>query len=234
MIGASAGFLFGSAMQHLFGPHAVSNPSAFALVGMGAFLAATTHAPVMAMLMLFELTLDYHLILGCVIAYYVSIKIERRSIYSESLQRKGASYFDEPLAEVQLADLIKPNPLAVLETAAFREIGHDFITQRFNYLYVVDAQHRFKGAISLHDIKGYLNQPELADLVIARDIMREDFRTIERHISVRGALEQFSHHDGERLPVVSDRASGKLVGSLSKTDLILALSHRDSEATQEK
>ncbi|MGI9113677.1 MAG: ClcB-like voltage-gated chloride channel protein [Chthoniobacterales bacterium] len=238
MIGASAGFLFGTGVEYLFGVHATSSPSAFALVGMGAFLAATTHAPIMAMLMLFELTLDYHLILplmlGCIVAYYVSVRIEPRSIYSESLKRKGASYFDERLADVRLAELVKPNPVAVLETAPFHEIGQDFITQRFNYLYVVDRQHRFKGAISLHDIKAYLNEPELANLVIARDIMREDFRTIDRDISVRGALDEFSHHDGERLPVVSDRTSRKLVGSLSKTDLILALSHRESEATQEK
>ena len=237
-LGASAGFLFGTATEHLLGPTIVSQPAVFALVGMGAFLAATTHAPVMAILMIFELTLDYQIILplmlACVLAYYTSINIERRSIYSESLKRKGASYFDQRLADVHVLDLLKKNPPSVLETAPFREIGRDFIAQRFNYLYVVDGARHFKGAISLHDIKAYLNQPELAELVIARDIMREDFPVIDRQTSLRDALQRFSQHDGERLPVVADAKSAELIGTVSKTDLVLALAHRDSEATQEK
>lgn len=238
LIGASFGFLFGAVAQALGGTRFISEPSAFALVGMGAFLAATIHAPIVAILMIFELTLDYQIILplmlACVIAYYTSIRIERRSIYSEALKRKGASYFDERLAGVRVLDLMKPNPSAVLETAPFREVGRDFINQRFNYLYVVDSAKRFKGAISLHDIKEYLNQPELAEVVIARDIMREEFPTIDPEISVRDALDRFSMHDGERLPVLAANDSSELLGSISKTDLLLALAHRDSEATQEK
>ena len=74
-VGASVGFLFGDGDQHFLGQLA-TNPSAFALVGMGAFLAATTRAPIMAIIMIFELTLDYQIILplmlACVVAYYIS------------------------------------------------------------------------------------------------------------------------------------------------------------------
>lgn len=238
LIGASSGFLFGTLTRYLLGASITSDPAVFALVGMGAFLAATTHAPVMALLMVFELTLDYQIILplmlASVIAYYISISLERRSIYSESLKRKGALFFDERLAHVRVADLLKRDPLTVLETARFREIGQDFITNRFNYIYVVDDARHFKGAISLHDIKGYLRDPDLADLVIARDVMRFDFPTIECDTSVRDALQRFSKHDGERLPVVANNESAELLGTVSKTDLILALAHRDSEATEEK
>ena len=69
-VGASFGFLFGDGAAHLPG-HWVANPSAFALVGMGAFLAATTHAPIMAMIMIFELTLDYQIILPLMLACVV-------------------------------------------------------------------------------------------------------------------------------------------------------------------
>jgi CIC family chloride channel protein len=238
LIGASSGFLFGTLARYLLGASVTSDPAVFALVGMGAFLAATTHAPVMAMLMIFELSLDYQIILplmlASVVAYYISISIERRSIYSESLKRKGASLFDDRLAHVRVADLLKPDPLAVLETARFREIGQDFIRHRFNYLYVVDPARHFKGAISLHDIKAYLNDPALADLVIARDVMRFDFPMIDRETSIRDALQRFSEHEGERLPVVANAESAELIGTVSKTDLILALAHRDSEQTQEK
>lgn len=224
-IGASLGFLFGNGAQHLPG-HFTVNPSAFALVGMGAFLAAATHAPIMAIMMIFELTLDYQIILplmlACVVAYYTSVSIEKRSIYAEALKRKGAGDYRKQLAELHVRDIMKPNPLTVLSTAGFAEIAEKFIATRFNYLYVTQ-QDRFLGAISLHDIKNYLNSPELAKVVIAGDIVRESFPFIRQDVSLTKALEQFSRHDGERLPVVSDSGDHRLIGSIAKTDVILAL-----------
>jgi CIC family chloride channel protein len=200
------------------------NPSAFAIVGMGAFLAAATHAPIMAIVMIFELTLDHQIILplmlACVVGYYTSLKIEKRSIYAEPLKRKGAGDYAKQLAELHVRDLMKPNPLTISPTTGFSEIGEKFINSRFNYLYVTDHG-RFLGAISLHDIKSYLNTPDLAKVVIAGDILRDSFPVVRASASLAHAMERFSHHDSERLPVVSlDR---ELVGSISKTDVILAL-----------
>ena len=224
-VGASLGYLFGVATGRL--PLGLTtNPSAFAIVGMGAFLAATTHAPIMAIIMIFELTLDYQIILplmlACVIGYYVSVSIEKRSIYSEALKRKGAGDYRHQLAELHVRDLMKPDPLTVTPTARFAEIGQKFIANRFNYLYVTE-EGRFVGAISLHDIKNYLNAPELAEVVIAGDILREDIPTIEPAATLNEALDRFARHLGERLPVVTNHDAQRLVGSLAKTDVILAL-----------
>ena len=224
-VGASLGYLFGvTAGQLPFG--LTTNPSAFALVGMGAFLAATTHAPIMAIIMIFELTLDYQIILplmlACVVGYYVSVSFEKRSIYSEALKRKGAGDYRQQLAELHVRDLMKPDPITVSPTARFAEIGQKFIANRFNYLYVAE-EGRFIGAISLHDIKNYLNAPELAELVIAGDILREDIPTLEPAETLNEALDCFTRHQGERLPVVTDEGTHRLIGSLAKTDVILAL-----------
>ena len=223
-IGASVGFLFGTGAQHV--TNLPINPSAFALVGMGAFLAAATHAPIMAVVMIFEMTFDYQIILplmlACVVGYYTSVSIEKRSIYAEALKRKGAGDSRKQLAELHVRDLMKPKPLTVAPTAGFAEIGEKFITTRFNYLYVTDHG-RFVGAISLHDIKNFLNTPELATVVIARDILHETFPALRPDASLTEALERFSHHDGERLPVISDPNGQALIGSVSKTDVILAL-----------
>ena len=223
-IGASLGFLFGNGAQHLLG-HLNVNPSAFALVGMGAFLAAATHAPIMAIIIIFELTLDYQIILplmlACVVGYYTSVSIEKRSIYSEALKRKGAGDYRRQLAELHVRDIMKPDPLVVSPNAGFAEIAQKFIATRFNYLYVVE-HNGFLGAISLHDIKNYLNSPELAKVVIAGDILRESFPPAVRpDASLTEALERFRNHDGERLPVVS--YDQRLIGSVAKTDVILAL-----------
>jgi len=222
-VGASLGFLFGTVTHDVTGSASV-NPSAFAIVGMGAFLAAATHAPIMAIIMIFELTLDHQIILplmlACVVGYYTSVNIEKRSIYAEALKRKGAGDYAKQLAELHVRDLMKPNPLTISPTTGFSEIGEKFIDSRFNHLYVTDNG-RFLGAISLHDIKSYLNTPDLAKVVIAGDILHDSFPVVRASASLAQAMEGFSHHDGERLPVVShDR---ELVGSISKTDVILAL-----------
>jgi len=231
--GACVGFLFCAGVQHIW-HGAVLVPSAFAVVGMGAFLAATTHAPIMAIIILFELTLDYQIILplmlACVVAHYVSLGFEDKSIYAESLKRKGAGAFEQQLASLSVADLMKKNPVTVLENSRFSEIAHCFITHRFNYLYVVDAAQHFKGVISLHDIKSYLSDPELAEIVIARDIMQETFQTVTPYESLAEALNKFSRHDGERLPVTD--TDSQLFGTVSKSDVLLALAERDKASSK--
>jgi CIC family chloride channel protein len=223
-VGASFGFLFGQGLQQLAGPSLI--PSAFALVAMGAFLAATTHAPMMAIIMIFELTLDYEIILplmlSCVIAYYTSVSLEKRSIYADAYKRKGGGDYRRQLSELHVRDLMKPVPFTLQPTARFAEIGEKFIAGRMNYLYVTN-QGRFIGAVSLHDIKSYLNSPELAAIVIAGDVMRDAFPFVRPEASLAQAMERFVDHDGERLPVVSNSGEHQLMGSISKTDVILAL-----------
>ena len=229
--GACLGYLFAQGVQ-TFWPGPPLAPIAFAVVGMGAFLAATTHAPLMAIIMLFELTLNHQLILplmlACVIAHYASLAFEKRSIYADSLLRKGSAQFEHRLEHMLVGDLMKTDPVTVRMNAPFTDIAQQFVTNRFNYLYVTDPQGLFKGAISLHDIKSYLHEPDLAALVIAGDIVRSPFPTIGVGESMQSALEKFSRHDGERLPVLAE--SGKrLIGSLAKTDLLLALAERQSK-----
>ena len=228
--GASLGYLFGQGVDFIWPGHTQPVLSVFTLVGMGAFLSATTHAPIMAIIMLFEMTLDYDIILplmlACVVSHYVATAIEPASIYSESLKRKGAAFVRQQLAAFRVADLMKRDPVTVGEVSSFAEVAENFLTNRFNYLYVVGDHHRFKGAISLHDVKNYLNEPELAHVVIARDIVREQFPVLGPDESLTDALNVFSRHDGERLPVMDNFEDRTLVGSISKTDLILALAEQ--------
>ncbi|MDP9292665.1 MAG: chloride channel protein, partial [Verrucomicrobiota bacterium] len=235
-VGACLGYIFAHLAQ-LVCPAAPLNATASTLIGMGAFLAATTHAPIMAIIMLFELTLDYQIILplmlACVIAHYTSRAFETDSIYSESLMRKGAGWFRERLADLRVVDLMKPNPPAVSDLAAFNEIAHNFLTHRFHYLYVVDGAGSFKGVVSLHDVKSYLNDPALAGIVIAKDILQEKFPTIAPGQTLVEALDEFSRHPGERLPVTDGAAGGgRLLGSISKSDVMLALVERAGQESK--
>lgn len=84
LLGASTGWLFGSEIL-LFYPSLGADPVYFSAVAMGAFLAGTSHAPIMAILMIFEMTLDanlvFPLILSALIAGYLSRILHPRSIY---------------------------------------------------------------------------------------------------------------------------------------------------------
>lgn len=229
--GASMGYLFGLVVRAVW-PGTPPVVDVFVLVGMGALLAGTTHAPIMAIIMLFEMTLDYEIILplmlACVVAHYTADAIEPASIYSESLKRKGAAFMRQQLTALRVADLMKKDPVSVPEVSRFAEIAESFLTHRFNYLFVVGEDHRFRGAISLHDVKSYLNDPELASIVIARDIVQDQFPSVAVDESLTDALGVFSRHDGERLPVTSDLTDRTLVGSISKSDVLLALSEQSS------
>jgi len=226
-MGAGAGLLFGTLLHHFF-PGAAVDPRAFALVGMGAFLSAATHAPIMAVIMLFEMTLSYDIILPLllcsVIAYYTSKSLKGSSLYSEVLKRKAATVPDPTLGEGRVADMMRPNPPLVFANAHFAEVARLFLNVRVNNLYVVDEAGKFLGVVSLHDIKPYLAEPDLAELVIARDILREDFPRVAPDQLLTEALAGFLGIVAERLPVVDH--DGLLRGSLAKGDLLLALVER--------
>jgi CIC family chloride channel protein len=224
-MGASVGYLFGTAV-HTVWPAGAAAPEAFALVGMGAFLSAATYAPVMAVIMLFEMTLSYDIILPLmlcsVLAYYTAKGLEGQSLYSESLRRKAAEVPADILPAGRVRDLMKLKPPVMPATARFADIARMFLTVRVNNVYVVDAEGRFLGAVSLHDIKPYLGNPDLTELVIASDIMRDDFPRIGPEQSLSDGLGAFLGVSDERLPVVEPEG-GQLVGSLAKGDLLLAL-----------
>jgi CIC family chloride channel protein len=225
-IGAAIGMLYGQAVLFL-APDLRSDPAMYGLVGMGAFIAATTGAPLMAILMAFELTLDYaiapFLMVNCVVAYYCSSIFERRFMYGESLERKGAAFFNQQLAEVSIRDLVRLDPLTLAKNATFAKIAETFVQHRFQHIYIVDKEKRLLGAVSLHDVKTFLDRPELETVVIAADIMNEDFPCVSPLQGMSEALHKFSEANSERLPVVDDLSSKRLIGSISKTDIILHL-----------
>ncbi len=88
-VGAALGALYGTGLQALFPAGDLSAVSSYAVVGMGALLAATTYAPLMSILMIFEMTLSYEvmlpLMLACITAYVIAHRIRPDSVYAKSL-----------------------------------------------------------------------------------------------------------------------------------------------------
>jgi len=223
LVGGIMGGLFGIPVHEAF-PLSTAEPNAYALVGMGAMLAATTLAPLMAILILFEMTLDYDIVLplmlACVTAYTAARAFGGKSIYAAALSLPAPAA--APLDTLLVRDLMRADPPRIDENARFQTIVETFVTHRHHNLYVVGRDGRFRGVIPLHEIKPFLTDPELGKLAIAQDVLREEFPTVSPDSTLRETLARFEGHSGERLPVVDENRM--LVGSISKSDLLLTLS----------
>lgn len=233
-VGTGIGFFFGTFIQTVFGLP-VEEPGAFALIGMGAFLAASTRAPIMAIMLIFELTLDYAVILplmlACVIAHFVANSLSVPGIYRETLRRKGRWEFDSELRRTRVGDIMKVDPPTAHPEMPFEEVCRLFLGSRHNFLFVVEESRRFVGVIALHDIKNFLSNLDLARVVIARDLVRENFPSLAPDDYLTTVFERFSRHEGERLPVLSTDGECKLLGSISKADALLAFAEQPEMRT---
>ena len=195
---------------------------------MGCFLAAMTRAPIMSILIIFEMTHDdatiMPLMLACVAAFYVARGISPESVYSRQLHG-NKTQSETPLFLLHVRDLMKKDPLCVMETSGFGADRSDAASHTFKHLYVVDANRRFLGAIALQDLKPFLHDTDLPQVVIALDLMHDDVPVLTSDASLKESLEVFARHDGERLPVLDNTRDRRLVGSLAKTDVLLTLAH---------
>lgn len=227
LVGAAIGAVYGGPVHALL-PSVTGGQHSYAVVGMGAFLAATTHAPLTAMVILFDMTLNHDvvlpLMLACVAAYGASKALRKDSIYARVLNQGESEDSGKRLADLHVRDLVKPDPPCVRENDRFDLITATFARNQHHNLYVVDTNGRFRGVIPLHEIKPYLHDERLASVVIAHDLLVEEFPRIGPDATLEEALAKFTHHPGERLPVV-DGEVGWLVGSITKTDVMLTIAH---------
>lgn len=224
--GAALGFLLASAAGLLF-PHAGLAPAGFAVVGMGAFLAAATQAPMMAILMIFEMSLQYQIMLPLMVAV-VAAHVTARSLgtgtlYSEALHSGPRTVFDKPLGRVTAGDLMRLRLRTVVPGAKFREVARQFLRAPARELFVAEPDGRFAGAILMGDVRPYLRDVDLAEVVSARDIARDDVPALDFGLGLPEAMAVFSRCTHESLPVV-EGPERKLVGTLQRSDLFLAVS----------
>lgn len=225
-IGGAMGFGVGTLVQHV-APGAAADPAAYALVGMGAMLAGTTHAPIMAILMIFELSLNYSLLLplmlACATASLLAHTLSPDSIYTAALKHKGAS-LDNPEAKVmtslKVRDIMRREFESVAPHTPLPQILDKFLEGRHNHIYVADADQRFLGAIGLHDLKEALQEREEISFIIAHDLMRPAFEVTTPGEELARVMERLWAQDCERIPVVADGESRRLVGTVSKRDIL--------------
>jgi chloride channel protein, CIC family len=223
-VGAALGQVFGQAVHALWPAAAATAASgaAYTIVGMGAFLAAATGAPLMAILMIFEMTLSYQvmlpLMLACVIAYFLARGVGGPSMYEITTRHRREEEARMRLRATQMHELIRPAETVLPLDAGMDEMLAMFGSHPVKYLYVVDADERYQGVVALRDLA---TLPPGAETRRARDFVRRDtLPLITPDMSLAEASRQFQLHHGERLPAVKSEADPLLLGVVYKTALL--------------
>jgi CIC family chloride channel protein len=231
-VGAALGCLFGQAMHGLW-PGLVSAPAAYAIVGMGAFLAAATGAPLMAILMMFEMTLSYQvmlpLMLACVIAYFLARASGGVPMYEITARRQRDEVARLRLRATQMIELVKPAETVLPLHAPMADMLAMFDRHPVKYLYVVDDAGRYQGVVALRDLVAAPSRGQPG--TTARDFLRCGLLPlVTPEMALADAYRQFQVHHGERLPVVQSLADPLLLGVVYKTALLDAYARLQPQA----
>jgi CIC family chloride channel protein len=224
MTGGTFGWLAGELLPGF------SAVSGYALVGMGALLAGTTHAPVTAILLIFELSGSYHIILpllmACILSTITASLLKRGSIYSLKLLRRGVeiSHGREQtiLKSITVRDVMIDDVKSVLESTPMVKVVDLFKKFNLSCLSVVNHQGELVGMISFHDIAGAASEEEMSYLLIARDMADTEVDTVVPTDTLDTVLEKMEAEKVGQLPVVAEDGSGKLMGLVVERDVINA------------
>lgn len=227
MAGGIFGWLFNSPLPLPHGGAGIEI-GAYALVGSSAMLAGCGHAPLTAIMMVFELTNDYRLILPIMIASVFGLLVSRRlfkdSIYTFRLTRMGEKVYHgadmSALTRITVGQVYDRKPDLVTEEMTLNQILNVLQSSRYSDLPVTDSQGRFLGMISFQDLRTILLESGLADLILARDVLREDVLTVSPTDTLLDALNRFGLHDLDHLPVVDPENRSRLLGLLTRSDVM--------------
>ncbi len=221
-IGAALGGAFGSLLTMLF-PSLGINPATFALVGMAAALAGAVHAPLTAVILLFEMTNDYRIILPLMFAVAISLVIsqwlQKDSVYAMGLARHGIRLDRgrdvEILSAITVGEAMHVGTVTLPESLPLDEAATRLAQTRHHGLPVVDADGNLSGILTVQDIE--MSQGETVGEASTREV-----EVAFPDKSLNMALRRISHRDIGRLPIVARENPRKLLGVLRRADIIHA------------
>ncbi len=228
-MGAMLGGAYGRGLDAIF-PSLGLSPGAYAMVGMGAMLTAAVRCPITAILLLFELTGSYQVILpimaACAVATPVARILLKRGMYHSRLEEMGGPAGELPetrlLAAVPVGDIIRRDVVTLAASTPYRKILRVIATSDQLVFPVLDADRRLLGALTFADLRGHLDAAELAELVVAADATSPDVPTLHESETLDKAMHVFASSDLEEIPVVADGDDPAFVGVLTRRQAFAA------------
>ena len=234
-LGAMLGSFFGG-LVNIFFPEWTADLGAYALVAMGGVVGAATHGPIAAILIIFELTSEYKIILPLMITTIIATlfaqRLHKESIYTLKLARKGISIFEgretNVLRSLKVEDVVKQSIEVVNENESFQNVLSKVVNSSNNYIYVKTLNDQITGYISIQDIRStLLDFDTLKDLLIAGDIANPLSVVIRERDNLDFVMKQFGRTDMDELPVLTKRnGTDEIIGSIRQRDVIEAYNHQ--------
>ena len=232
LLGSMAGGVFGSAAHWLL-PAVTASPGAYSIVGMAGVLSGTIHGPLSAILILFEMTDNYRIILplmiACIISFIASSQINQESIFTLKLVRRGvnikAGKEINVLKSILVQDAMNPAPETIYEGLSLESLTRRISESKYHSFPVVDSFGNLTGILSYADYHEVLHMQQLERLIVAKDMATRNVITVYRDDTLDAALEKIAARDFSILPVVSRKKPNKLLGIITRRDIIGAYNH---------
>jgi len=228
------GAMLGGAMGSLFSAWqpAIAGPSgSYALVGMAAVFAACARAPLTAMLIVFEMSNDYSLILPLMVAAVTASHLAQvlfpESIYSIKLTRRGIKFSEgrdmDIMQGVQVGEVMNEEPVTIYKNQSLAELYQQFQETNFLGFPVLDEQGKLWGIVTLQDMEESLvdTAANLRGMTVG-EVTVKDPVTVYPDEPIWSAIKKMSPRDLARLPVVSREEDYRLLGLISRSDILRA------------
>lgn len=228
-IGAMTGGFFGSIVNKLF-PDITAGPGAYALVAMSAVVAATTHAPITAILIIFEMTSDYKIILPLMIATIIGLvttKFQEGSIYTLKLMKRGINIHQgkeiNVLKSMKVKDVMRPSIEILSPETSMTDVIEKFMTSEHHEFYIKDDKGQITEKISQVELGAIAPEYEtLKDFVLAKDIATPNMVVVNEKDNLDLVMREFGKENISEIPVVSSSDPTKILGTVWRLDVITA------------
>ncbi len=228
------GAMLGGAMGHLFNlwlPEYAGPVGSYALVGMAAVFAATARAPLTAMLIVFEMSNDYSMILplmvAAVTASYLAQTLYADSIYTFKLTRRNIRFSEgqdlDIMQSVQVDEVMKTEPITICEDEPLAVLYRRFQETNLLGFPVVNKEGALTGIVTLQDLEQVLTHDTLSlRTLTVDDIAVGNIVTVYPDEPIWTAIQKMAPRDLARLPVISRDGKGVLKGLVSRSEILRA------------
>ncbi len=232
-IGAVIGGAYGG-IVHTWLPDYTATPGAYATIGIGAFLAASTHAPMTAIFLLFEMTGNYMIIipvmLTSIIGTVTATKFYHDSIDTVDFTREGINIHEGRevaiMKSIRVGKAITEDVDFISETANINHLLELFrIAKDSFYFPVVNHKGRMVGVVSMQDVKNILHDAEQRCCYLVGAICSRDVICLTPDDNLYDAMQLFDVKGIEEIPVVESKEDPWVLGMLKRRDVIAAYNH---------
>lgn len=225
-IGAMVGATFGAAVHGIL-PNWTASSETYALVGMAALASAVLQAPLTSILILFEMTQDYTIVLPsmvcCIVATYTMQRFTHNSIFIQALLNRGVNIRHGKAVSVLdslfVRDVMTQNVVTIPEETPFKKILEIVSYSRHLYYPVVSVEGDMLGIISFSNIRDAAQDEDMNENTLARDLATPDAVTLTPEHNLNEALAMFTQMDIAQIPVVSASDSQKVIGLIRRSDV---------------